>query len=116
MTDDPYEWETKAAQSEHNAVRLLGVVRSIADVAEDQIESMSDTRLVHQDRAAAAEQERDRMRERYANEYRRHLDTLDGLSKNLTHAIGHLRAGRKKEALALVEQAARTINNQITPF
>ena len=116
MTDDPYGWETKAYRSERNAVRLLGMVRSIADVAEEQSDVVQDTRMVHRDRATAAEQERDRMRERYANEYKAHLDTLDSIQKLLTQALEPLRAGRKKEALTLVEQTARTINNQLTPF
>lgn len=116
MTDEPYGWKQKYFQAQRDYARLLDIVSGLAVTDNSQLDAMRDVDLVRVEEHHTVEAERDRMRERYANEYRAHLDTLDGLSKNLTHALGHLRAGRKKEALALVEQAARTINNQITPF
>ena len=84
--------------------------------AGSQLDAQNDVDLVRVQEHQAVEAERDRMQQRYAAEYRARLDTMDRLSRLLAQAIGHLRTGRKKKALALVEDAARTINSQITPF
>lgn len=116
MKDDPYGFKPKYFQAQRDYARLLDIVSGLAVTDGSQLDAMSDVDLVRVQEHQAVEAERDRMQQRYAAEYRAHLDTMDSLSRLLTQALGHLRAGRKKKALALVEQATRTINSQITPF
>lgn len=116
MTTDPYGFQPKYFQARRDYARLLDAINSIALTAGSQLDAQNDVDLVRADEHRTIEAERNRMQQRYAAEYRAHLDTMDSLSRLLAQALGHLRAGRKKKALALVEDAARTINSQITPF
>lgn len=116
MNDDPYGWKPKYFESQRDYLRLLSTINGLALTAESQLDAMRDVDLCRVQDISELQKECEQLHQRRSDEYRRHLNTMDSLSKLLTQALNNLRAGRKKKALALVEQAAHTVNSQIVPF